>query len=149
MAKSQGGFSIIELLVTILIFAVGLLGVASLQTTGMRLVRDADMTGKASLLASSMADKMRGNMVVASGYSGIDGSDRSCLNEDDEDLDPECTAAQEDIIDWNQEIADTLPDGEGSVTSANNVHTISVTWSESNDSTQADNERTYELVVRI
>jgi len=139
----------IELLVTILVFAVGLLGIASLQTTGMRMARDADLIGQASLLASSMADKMRGNMVVAGGYSGVDGTDRSCLNEDDEEAEPDCTAAQEDLIDWNQEIADFLPNGSGTVTSNSNVHTITVTWTESDDSIQANNQRTYNLVVRI
>lgn len=147
--NSQRGFSMIELLVTVLVFAIGLLGVASLQTTGMRLVRDADLMGHASMLASSMADKMRGDIVTAAGYSGIDGTDVTCQDTTATPPPPECTAEQEDLIAWNEEIEDFLPGGSGSVNSVGNIHTITVTWTESQDSDQANQQRNYNLVVRI
>ena len=147
--KRQRGFSMIELLVTILVFAVGLLGVASLQTTGMRLVRDADLMSHASMLASSMADKMRGNMVAGGSYSGVDGTDDSCLDLDSTPPVPTCTVEQEDLMDWNEQIQVFLPSASGSVTTVAGIHTISVVWTESQDSDQTNSQRTYDLVVRI
>ena len=147
--KRQCGFSMIELLVTILVFAVGLLGVASLQTTGMRLVRDANLMSHASMLASSMADKMRGNMIAGGSYSGVDGTDDSCLDLGSTPPVPTCTVEQEDLMDWNEQIESFLPGGSGSVTTAAEIHTISVVWTESQDSDQTDSLRTYDLVVRI
>lgn len=138
----------IEVLVTILIFAIGLLGIASLQTTGMRLVRDGGQLGQAAMLAASMADKMRSN-AAGDAYVDVDGGDRDC---EDADLDadpPEegCTVGQEDIFEWNDEIEEFLPGGSGVVSVEDGAYLISVTWQESDDSNQADNTRTYSLAV--
>ncbi|TNC82248.1 MAG: type IV pilus modification protein PilV [Oleiphilus sp.] len=148
MAHRQAGFSMIEVLVTILIFAIGLLGVASLQTTGMRMVRDGGQLGQAAMLAASMADKMRSN-AAGDTYVDVDGGARECENADLDADPPEegCSVAQEDIFDWNDEIEDFLPGGSGTVTVEDGAYVISVSWQESDDSNQADNTRTYTLPV--
>ena len=126
-AKAQSGFTMIEVLVAVLIFAIGLLGIAGLQTTGMRMARDADLMGHANMLAVNMADKMRGDSAIASGSA----------------------VSAADITTWNTDIQKVLPASTGTVTSASNIHTITVNWTESQDSNQTDSERTYTLVVRI
>ena len=148
LPSKQSGFSMIELLVTILIFAIGLLGVASLQTTGMRMVRDGGQLGQAAMLASSMADKMRSN-AAGDTYVDVDGGDTSCDGSEDDPPTYDCTPAQEDMFAWNDEIADFLPGGSGTVTTNAGAYVISVTWQESDDSNQVDNTRTYTLAVRI
>lgn len=145
--NKQAGFSMIELLITILVFAIGMLGIASLQTAGMRLTRDAELTGQASVLASSMADRMRGNITFTSTYSDVDGTDRTCLDEGSDTPEPTCSVAQEEMIKWNEEIASVLPEGSGSVTNNLSTYTITITWTESQDSTQSDGQRSYDLVV--
>jgi type IV pilus assembly protein PilV len=120
LANKQHGFSMIELLVAMLIFSIGLLGIASLQVAGMRMTRDAELMGRASLYVSSMAEKIRAN--------------HSTLV---------------DIDDWNQTIQTALPNGVGEVTSANRMHTISVSWVESQDSTLGNSWRSYELVIQL
>jgi len=125
--NKQSGFTMIEVLVSVLIFAIGLLGIAGLQSLGMRMTRDADLMGQANLLVVSMADKMRGDSAIASGG----------------------TVSAADIAIWNTEIQKYLPSASGSVTSASNIHTITVNWTESQDSNQTDSERTYSLAVRI
>ena len=148
LPASQAGFSMIEVLVTVLIFAIGLLGVASLQTTGMRMVRDGGQLGQAAMLASSMADKMRSN-AAGDTYIDVDGGDTSCDGSDDDPPTYDCTPAQEDMFAWNDEIEEFLPGGSGVVENDGEVYEISVTWQESDDSNQANNTRTYTLAVRI
>ena len=140
----QKGFSMIEVLITILVFAVGLLGVASLQTTGIRMVRDGGQIGQASMLASSMADRMRSN-AAGDTYIDVSADDDDCKT----DVDVDCTLEQEEIFEWNEEIANFLPAGEGIVTTDSGAYVISITWQESEDSNQVDNTRTYSLAVQI
>ncbi len=147
----QRGVSLIEVMVTVLVLAVGLLGVASMQTFGVRLVRDAGLMTQASYMASNMADKMRSNLSAASQYDGVDGTDTRCLtpNPSASPPIPACSAAQRDLIAWNEAIRRVLPASQGSVESAGNIHRITVSWRESADSTQDDSERDYTLVVRL
>jgi len=120
LANKHYGFSMIELLVAMLIFSIGLLGIASLQVTGMRMTRDAELMGRASLYVGSMAEKIRAN-----------------------------PAASVDTADWNQTIQTALPNGIGDVTTVNQMHTISVSWIESQDSTLENNWRSYKLVIQL
>jgi type IV pilus assembly protein PilV len=120
LANKQRGFSMIELLVAMLIFSVGLLGIASLQVTGMRMTRDAELMGRASLYVSSMAEKIRSN-----------------------------PSASFDRANWNQTIQTALPNGVGDVTTVNQMHTISVSWVESQDSSLENSWRSYEMVIQL
>ena len=57
----EAGFTLIEVLITLLIIAVGLMGTASLQMTGLNSNQGAYLRSQASILAYDMADRMRGN----------------------------------------------------------------------------------------
>lgn len=122
--QRQQGASMIEVLVTMLVTSVGLLGVASLQTAGVRMARDSGLMSQASFMASNMADRLRGNEE----YSA------------------------DDLNAWNESIQQVLPNGSGDVvSSADDLYEITVTWTESADSTQiaTASERTYTLAVRL
>lgn len=55
------GYSLIELLVAVLVVAVGVLGVAGLQLAGARNARSALETTLAGMLAQDMADRIQAN----------------------------------------------------------------------------------------
>ncbi len=63
--RRQRGFSLIEVLVTMLILAFGLLGVAGLLVGGVSNAAGSESLNKANQLASEMADRMRANPVIA------------------------------------------------------------------------------------
>lgn len=67
MVKSNG-FSLIEVLIAVFIFAVGLLGVAGLQLFAKQNNFDAIQRTAAALLASEIAEKMRANPSSAHMY---------------------------------------------------------------------------------
>lgn len=59
------GFSLIEVMVALLILAVGLLGFALLQTMNLRYTQSADYRTRATNLAYELLDQMRANKMSA------------------------------------------------------------------------------------
>ncbi len=60
-AQSQGGFTLLEILIAIVIFSIGLFGIAGLQASGMRYTQDSQLRLVAVAQAETMADRMRAN----------------------------------------------------------------------------------------
>ena len=64
-ADSQSGFSLIEVLISIVILSFGLLGLVGLQAAALQGNRDARLQSTAVLLARELAEMMRSNKDVA------------------------------------------------------------------------------------
>lgn len=83
MRRQQTGFSLIEVLVSVVIMAVGILGVAGMQVISLQQNRSSLMRAEAMQLASDILDRARSNPVQD--YSGIDFGDpppgnSNCVN---------------------------------------------------------------------
>jgi len=61
----QSGFSLLEVLVTIVILSLGILGAAGLQRAALQNGHSALLRAQAALYAYDMADRMRANRAVA------------------------------------------------------------------------------------
>lgn len=59
--RPQSGFTLVEVLVTVIILAIGILGLAGLQIAGMRSNHSAFLRTQATLAASDLMDRMRVN----------------------------------------------------------------------------------------
>lgn len=70
----QGGFSLIEILVTLVILAVGMLGMAAVQAMTKRGNLEASQHTAASLLARDILERMRANPDRLAEYAGSAGS---------------------------------------------------------------------------
>lgn len=112
------GFTMMELLVAILVLSVGLLGLASLQTTGLRHNNSAWQRTLATELAEDMADRIRANPQAAGqGYYDhvVPGKHVDCLT-----LATGCSSpkavADADAAQWYAALAARLPGGTGTVT---------------------------------
>lgn len=104
-----------EVLVTVVILSIGLLGIAGLQATALRNNHSAYLRTQATLLSYDIADRMRANMVaVGSGSYNIPNatSVASCSTEAGCSTDQ---MAQNDAWQWRQSIALLLPQGVGTV----------------------------------
>ena len=68
---SQHGFSLLEVMIALLVLAVGLLGLAALQNMGLRLNHQSYERTQATILIDDMIDRMRANpaAVVAGTYN--------------------------------------------------------------------------------
>lgn len=115
----QEGFTLVEVLVTLVIFAFGMLGVAGLQLISLANMDSAQYRSVASLKAAEMAERIRANPQTV--YDGVAGADMKCRTThynnsyaQPDDCAPE-SLAQDDIWDWSQELAARLPGGTGKV----------------------------------
>lgn len=146
------GFSLIEVLVALLVLSIGLLGLAALQTTGLKLNHQSYERTQAVLQAYDIIDRMRANRTsanaginsnynsIAHGY--IPGSFTNCMT-------TACSSDQAAIYDtfnWNAANASILAEGKGAVckgtftNDANNTPTgcnvtgsifrVAITWKE-------------------
>ncbi len=82
-ARTQRGFTMIEVLVSLLVLGVGVLGVVSLQAVAARSAYNSQLLTVAVQQAQAMAERMRANPVGVreGGYDAIDGleADPGCL----------------------------------------------------------------------
>lgn len=128
----ERGFSLVEVLVAMVVIAVGMLGVAVLYVEGMKAGRTSIYRTSAVNLAADLADRMRANPTGAVSYGGA-AADTGCTN-GFIDCSPE-QLAQEDLWSWTRDIGERLPAGaDGEVLVApgdlTNRYTIRVTWDE-------------------
>ena len=65
MKSMQRGFSMIEVLITLVIIATALLGTAGLQLQAMKLGKSGDFRTQAVFLANDLAERMEGNESAA------------------------------------------------------------------------------------
>lgn len=65
MRGNSQGFTLIEMLIALLVLSVGLLGLASLQSNGLRMNDSAYFRTQAVTLGYDMLDRMRGNSLQA------------------------------------------------------------------------------------
>jgi type IV pilus assembly protein PilV len=124
-ARRQRGFSLLEVLITILIFAIGLLGLASLQAVSVRSNQSANFRTQATALSYMIIDRMRANQdaVLRGEYlAGLEEGDCS-------EGPPDTPQAAHDIAAWRQQIACELPDGQGSISfPGGGDAVVSITW---------------------
>lgn len=121
----------VEVLIAMVVMAVGLLGAAGMQVSSMRSHHDAYERTIALHQVSDMADRMRANMpgVRLNLYDGINpGQNEPCVN-----TAAGCTVQQivdNDLFDWNVDNDRLLADGIGQVVppDANGLRVITLGW---------------------
>lgn len=115
----QRGFTLVEVLVTLVIFAFGMLGVAGLQMVSLASMDGAQNRSVASLKAAEMAERIRANpRAVYAGAAAAHGSCRTSHYSDRHETPADCgadTLAGDDVWDWDTELAARLPKGKGVV----------------------------------
>ncbi|WP_417548386.1 type IV pilus modification protein PilV [Marinobacter segnicrescens] len=138
------GFTLIEIMVTMFILAIGLLGLAALVVDGMRNNQGAYLRTQASTLAYDMADRIRLNRDRAEDggdYDGFSTDGASTTLPNCYTASSGCTPEQQvdvDKVQWTRQIQGVgsgiplLPGGEGEIDfdAANNAFVITVTWQE-------------------
>ena len=131
LIKSVGGFTLVEVLIALIILSVGMLGIAGLYVHSMQAGRTSLFRHHAVTLAGDVADRIRANPRAAIAYSQA-GANNNCVNGG-----VDCTPVQmaaNDIDLWDQQAADTLPNGTVTVVFDNAVlpptYQITVAWDE-------------------
>jgi type IV pilus assembly protein PilV len=123
--RRSRGFSMIEVLVSIVILSIGLIGLVGLQARGLQFSVSAEDTNRASLLANELATSMWTARTVSLPAATI-------------------SAWQTRVADVT---ADGLPNGSGAVSVAGGVATITLTWHPPSAASGADDNRYVTQVV--
>lgn len=128
-ARSQSGISLIEVMVALLVLAVGLLGVLVMQARGLQLNQAGFMQSQAMFMAEDVIERMRTNVSALDSYEidfDDDGDDSAGFCDSDCD---DAAMAASDILQWKRELARVLPQGDGRVvigTAAGNLIPVTV-----------------------
>lgn len=116
LRHANRGVTLIEILVTVVIVSVGLLGVAALQAVSYRDNYSAYLRGQASALADDILDRMRANRIDATAYA-VDIGDSLATT----------TQAGRDVTEWKAQLASLLPKSTSSGVTADADGSITVT----------------------
>ena len=133
--NTEKGTTLLEVLISVLVLSIGLLGVASLQMYGLRYNQSAYLRSQATILAYDIVDRMRSNPngVAAGYYNSIS---TSSLPTDPACISTGCTDQQlaaHDILEWGNYFVGSqpvLPSATGTVSKSGSTYTVSVTWTE-------------------
>ena len=133
MKTKQQGFSMLEVLITILIVSFGLLALAGLQMYGIKSNRTSYYRSIATMQADDLIERMRANRAYilkstanAKQYENVPTTQPSCANST-------CTAEQQaktDAFIWNSVNKEVLPGGGATVTydATSGLYDITLKW---------------------
>lgn len=113
----QGGAGLTEVLTSMLILGVGVLGMLSVQARSVQFNKAAMFESQAVVLAGDIIDRARTNRTVTKRYS-IDFNDPNPGFITCDGNSANCNARElvsYDVATWRTEIAATLPDGNGEI----------------------------------
>ncbi len=146
------GFTLFELLIAVLVLAVGLLGLATMQAQGLKSNNSAELRTEATFLAMDIIDRMRSTMVpntatpanppiVNAAYGGATtpvvinkANTHSCSAPPP--APPACqSTAEQDLSDWAEAVRDQLGGGDATsltwgarIEQTGGVYMITLMW---------------------
>lgn len=132
LKKKQNGFTLLEVMIALVIFSIGLLGLSGLQAISLQNNQVAYSRTVATMLAYDLADRIRNNPGGTYSTAAIPGTPpTSCITNS-------CTPANmalHDLWEWNQSINDAqnnLLSAQGFITPpvAGTAYTIAIAWDE-------------------
>jgi type IV pilus assembly protein PilV len=104
--KNQRGFSMIEVLISLLLMTIGLVGISGLMLSGINNSTGFDLRSRASQSANEIMDAMRANSSNAGAYAVAYDKDLSSITGTD--------TASTDLKQWLQAVR-RLPNGDGKI----------------------------------
>lgn len=136
--RRQGGFTMMEIMIALLVLSVGLLGLAGLQLSSVRANNSSFFMSQAAWYAYDLADRIRANPGAVGGgtYENLDTDNVAAQN---------CMAgggcnpqqlAEHDAMEWAGMVAN-LPAGRGIVTESDGIYSITVMWDETGEDVSA------------
>lgn len=151
--SAQHGFTLVEVLVALVVMAVGMLGIAALYVEGLRAGRTSVNRTSAITLATDMADRLQVNAGAGASYLGAGpGANSGCVN-GVADCAP-ATIATDDWFHWLQDVQRRLPTGATASIASNALmvggvpvteYQITLNWPEPGQTAPAS----YTLVMRL
>ncbi len=169
--QGQSGFTLVEIMVSLVILGIGLLGLTGLQVSGLKNTQTASQNRLSTMLAYDMAERMQSNpySVEQGSYNNVTGATHSCSRSTPCSADDQ---AELDMYEWSAELASKLPLGTGVVCidstpthddtpstpacdGSGDVYSIKLWWDRdasgaiSNSTSDADDARDFPLIITV
>lgn len=130
----QHGVGLIEVLITVLVLSISLLALAGLQTRSLQFNQGAYFRSQANIMAYDIFDRVRVNQQNIDAYELTAAVVPPAAA-------PGAPRVDIDLFEWRNNLANTLPGGVGAITCDGiNVCTVTITWTELNNSGQAQED---------
>lgn len=165
------GFTLIEVLVSVVVLSIGILGTLNLQSRALMDNQDAYLRTQAILLAYDMSDRLRANAGFWKATVAGDSVNTAFQQGEEANPAPHCSAhpsiipsncsgnemATYDINRWLSNIDDILPNGTATITLAEDLNTSSstkntlqleITWNKMNVAS-LNTQSFYSLNIRL
>jgi len=143
--KKFQGFSLLEVLISMFILSIGLLGLMSLQLIALQTNSNSNFRTLATIAAYDMSDRIRANNIgfQAGDYNSISAGAKTCSG---------CNATSvTDILQWQTSL-ENLPEGKGAISLAKPAADgldITVSWKENVKGSSKPVEKTFILRARF
>ncbi|MDI9246786.1 type IV pilus modification protein PilV [Marinobacter sp. CHS3-4] len=127
---NQKGFSLIEVIVTILILGIGILGVASTQVVSLKMNTQSQSRSQAVILAEDLLDRVRASYDNIGAYALAQGDAQGADNGacDTSFVPNGASVPANDIATWENNLACLLPAAERTVAINGNTVTVTIDW---------------------
>ncbi|MGH2422246.1 type IV pilus modification protein PilV [Pseudomonas sp. C 49-2] len=140
-SRRQIGMTLIEVLVAVLILAMGLLGAAVIQLNALKYTDSSRMTSQASFIAYDMLDRIRANSAVDYSWGRAERAPVSSASTSVRDL---------DLHDFEANILGFAgATAKGSVSVSAGEVTVSISWDDSRGANRPGARETFTLTSRI
>lgn len=137
----QVGMTLVEVLVAVLILAIGLLGAAVIQLNALKYTDSARMTSQASFIAYDMLDRIRANSAADYAWERSERAPASSAT---------ASVRDQDLHDFEANILGFAGESaKGSVSISANEVTVSISWDDSRSANSPGARETFILTSRV
>lgn len=157
MHGPNNGFTLIEVLIALLVLAIGLLGMATLMMTSLQSSQSAYLRSQVGVLTQDLVERMRANRDQATGSNNytLAASATATTNPGCATSSTGCSPsaqAQQDLHDWRAALEAGIPGATAVIARKNgNEYTITIEWEEhaSADANNDPDTRNTTFVLRV
>lgn len=137
----QSGMTLIEVLVALLVFSVGILGVAMLQLNALKYTDSSMRSMRVSFIAHDLFERIRANPDVSYALSSLSQAPTSGNL---------AVPRQQDLYDFSTQLKRVVgDDAEASIAMAGSTVTLKLNWDDSRASQQSAQKQTLTLTSQV